>query len=200
MTQTLKKQNFESGDLVSYYNKYYKAQNTLRPIVLNYLFRDITFLTKRERIRALTTSEYREISKAIDIPEILIHKFISEFLIGLLRLKKFLRYNPSILHSKTHNQTVSIFLFRIHRLAPIFDYRRAKENAKRLHTKLNTLFFWPQVMTQIAVVIFITDLLDKFEAQRIIQTNLRALCSCSAYAFHRTRNKIGLTTKYIKNL
>ncbi|MFX0105251.1 MAG: hypothetical protein ACFE75_07155, partial [Candidatus Hodarchaeota archaeon] len=80
MTQTLKKQNFESDDLISYYYKYYKSQNTLRPIVLNYLFRNITFLTKRERIRTITNSEYRKISKAINIPEILVHKFISEFL------------------------------------------------------------------------------------------------------------------------
>ena len=45
-----------------------------------------------------------------------------------------------------------------------------------------------------------TDLLDKNKPQKIIQSNLRALCCCSAYAFHRTRNKIGLTTKFIKNL
>jgi hypothetical protein len=58
-------------------------------------------------------------------------------------------------------------------------------------------------MTQVAIVIFITDLLDTTAnriLKKIIQTNLRALCCCSAYAFHRTRNKIGLTTDFIKNL
>jgi len=55
-------------------------------------------------------------------------------------------------------------------------------------------------MTQIAVTIFIRDILDKGKTQKIIQANIRTLCSCSAYTFHRTRNKVGLTSKYIKSL
>ncbi|TKJ18045.1 MAG: hypothetical protein CEE43_19015 [Promethearchaeota archaeon Loki_b32] len=85
-----------------------------------------------------------------------------------------------------------------HRLAPIFDLKRAKENAKILQEKLRRLCICPQVMTQVAVIIFITDLLDNTlfrKYQKIIQSNVRVLCNCSAYAFHRTRNKIGLTPK-----
>jgi len=101
--------------------------------------------------------------------------------------------HPEILHSKA--QTLPILLWRLHRIAPVFDYKRAKENTKRLQKKLNQLCFWPQVMTQLAIVLFITDQLDTTQPQKIIQVNLRALCSCSGYAFHRTRNKIGLPTK-----
>lgn len=200
MTQSLKKENFEVDDIDDYYNKYYKAQNKLKPIVLNYLFRNISFLTFREKIRAVTVSENNDISEALKIPGKLVHKFISEFLIGLLNFRKFLNKNPEVLHARAKNQIINIVLYRFYQLAPVFDYKRAKENARRLKDKLDTLFFWPHLMTQLAIVIFITDLLDKGKPQKMIQTSIRALCSCSAYAFHRTRNKIGLTSKFIKSL
>ncbi len=200
MTQTLKKETFEVDNINDYYNKYYKSQNKLKPIVLNYLFRNISFLTLREKTRAVTASENIHISKALTIPVKLVHKFNSEFLIGLLNLRKFLNSNPEVLHAKDQRKIINIFLYRFYRLAPVFDYKRAKENARRLKEKLDTLFFWPQLITQLTIVIFITDLLDKSKPQKIIQTNLRALCGCSAYAFHRTRNRIGLTSKFIKSL
>lgn len=200
MTQTLKKEDFEVESINDYYNNYYKSQNKLKPIILNYLFRNISFLTIREKVRVITTSENKRISEALNIPVKLVHKFISEFLIGLLNFRKFINNNPKVLHARDQNQIINIILHRFYRLAPVFDYKRAKENARRLKDKLDTLFFWPQLMTQLTIVIFITDLIAKSEPQKIIQSNLRALCSCSAYAFHRTRNKIGLTSKFIKSL
>ncbi|MFX1596205.1 MAG: hypothetical protein ACFFBK_09085 [Promethearchaeota archaeon] len=200
MTQTLKKQDIKVDMIDNYYNTYYKAQNKIKPIVLNYLFRNISFLTRKEKIRALTKLEYSQISGRINVPRVLVHKFVSEFLVNLLRLKQFIRTNPNILNSKVQERRVRLHLYKLHRLAPIFDYKRAKENARILKIKLDQLFFWPQIMTQIAVIIFITDLLDKQQEQKIIQANLRALCSCSAYAFHRTRNKLGLTAEFVNNL
>lgn len=200
MTQTLKRQEIDVSEVEDYYTKYFKDQDKIKPLVLNYLFRNISFLGKQEKVRALTSLEYNQICKRIKIPKVLVHKFISEFLVNLIRLKQFLYENPSILSSKRQDRKVQIYLHKFYRLAPIFDYKRAKENAKRLKLKLDQIFFWPRVMTQIAVVIFITDLLDEQQEQKIIQTNLRALCSCSAYAFHRTRNKLGLNTEYVNNL
>jgi len=200
MTQTLKKESFEVDSICDYYNKFYKSQNKLKPIVLNYLFRNISFLTLREKVRVITASENIHISEALTIPVKLVHKVISEFLVGMLNFRKLINKNPKILHVRDQNQIINIILHRFYRLAPVFDYKRAKENARRLKDKLDTLFFWPQLMTQLTIVVFITDLLDKNEPQKIIQSNLRALCSCSAYAFHRTRNKIGLTSKFIKSL
>ena len=153
MTQTLKKQDIEVDTIDDYYNTYYKAQNKIKPIVLNYLFRNISFLTRKEKIRALTKLEYTQISRRINVPKTLVHKFVSEFLVNLLRLKQFIHTNPSILNSKVQERKVHLFLYKLYRLAPIFDYKRARENAKRLKIKLDQLFFWPQVMTQIAVII-----------------------------------------------
>ena len=128
--------------------------------------------------------------------------FISKFLVGLVRFKRFL--NSNLLNYSIENQSkkVLIYLHKIHRLAPVFDYKRAKRNAQILKIKLESLFFWPSLTSQIAIIIFITDLLDKKnkDKPRLIQVNIRSLCDCSAYAFHRTRNKIGLTTPIVRNL
>lgn len=200
MVQTLKKQFIDVRDSSDYYNKFYKYQNGLKPTVLNYLFRNIAFVTNQDKIRALATTDYENITKNTNIPVKLIHKYVSCFLIDLLGFKRFIRKNPQILNSKKQNRKVRIYLHKFYRIAPVFDYRRARENARILKLNLDKLFFWPQIMTQICIIIFITDLLDKNHPQKLIQTNIRALCDCSAYAFHRTRNKIGLTSKYIKNL
>lgn len=200
MVQSLKKQDFDVDGADKYYNTFYKYQNGLKPIVLDYLFRNIRFITNNEKIRALTTFEYKNITKDTNIPVKLIHKFVSCFLIDLLRFRRFIQKNPQVLTSRDQRKKVRIYLHKLHRIAPVFDYKRARKNARILRKKLDHLFFWPQVMTQIAVTVFVTDVLDKNKPQKIIQTNLRSLCCCSAYAFHRTRNKVGLTTKYIKNL
>ena len=199
MTQTLKKQNTEIYSGSDYYNKFYKSQNGFKSIILDYIFRNIS-LTKNEKIYDLTQTDYDLVKSNLDIPSVLIHKYCRRFLVNLVQIKKFLSKYPRVMKSRNQEKKVLIYLRKIYRLAPIFDYKRAKENAHRLRKKLDSLCFWPQVMTQVAVVIYITDLLDKKKPQKIIQSNLRVLCCCSAYAFHRTRNKIGLTTRYIKNL
>lgn len=200
MTQSLKKQdiNIDSGS--DYYSKYYRSPNEVRETVLNYLFRNISFSTKRGKVRAITLGESKQVSEDTGIPEVLVHKFISQFLVDSIKFKKFLHKNPEVLSSRGQLSLISILLRRFFRLAPVFDLTRARGNAKILQQKLNNLYFWPQIMTQVAVTIFITDLLDTQKDIKIIQSNLRVLCSCSAYAFHRTRNKIGLTTEYIKSL
>ena len=203
MSQTLKKPTIKVDDIHDYYIKFFKNSSASRQVVLNYLFRNITFDPNNEKVRALTDSEYNQISEATNVPKIIIHRIISGFLIDLIRIKKFFRINAKLFCSRHQTRKVRVYLHKLHRLAPVFDYNRARENAKRLEIKLSQLCFRPQIMTQVAVVIFITDLLDNKFAQahyKIIQSNLRVFCNCSAYAFHRTRNKIGLTANYIKKL
>jgi hypothetical protein len=202
MSQTLKKPIIKAHDINEYYLKFFKNSRASRPLVLDYLFRNITFASNNEKIRAITDSEYNQITEAINIPKIIVHRIISRFFVDLIRIKKFFRKNARLFCSRHQSRKVRVYLHKLHRLAPVFDYKRARENAKRLEIKLNQLYFRPQIMTQVAVVIFITDLLDNKLSRahyKIIQSNLRVFCSCSAYAFHRTRNKIGLNIKTKKN-
>lgn len=96
---------------------------------------------------------------------------------------------------KNHRRRkVRFFLRKAHRIAPVFDYPRALGNLELLHVLLGRKNFWPHVTTQLALVIFVTDRNDStcIEKNYILQKNLRALCSCSAYAFHMARNKLSI--------
>jgi len=119
--------------------------------------------------------------------EDIFEKFLFElaFLRGFLREYKINWYNADPRKRYRH---VKIYLHRIYRIAPIFDYRRAKINLGNLHKLLYMRNFWPHLTTQLAVVIYITDK-KSGKTDHIHQKNIRVLCNCSAYAFHRTRNK-----------
>ena len=89
---------------------------------------------------------------------------------------------------------VRVYLHKAHKIAPVFDYQRAKKNLELLHVLLGRKFYWPHVPTQLALIIFVTDRNDENLTNNnyILQKNLRALCSCSAYAFHMARNKLNI--------
>jgi len=199
MTHILKQQKFVLSSSSTENN--FINQNKFKTLILNFLFRNITFTTPKERIRALNRLEITQISNAVNLPISITHQIISKFLVDLLRFKQFLNKTIIAHNRKNRSKKIRIYLHKIYRLAPIFDFKRARQNIDILHLKLDRLFFWPQIMTQVAIVIFATDLNDKKVKKNIIQSNLRILCDCSAYAFHRTRNKIGFVeVKEVKKL
>jgi hypothetical protein len=165
----------------------------LKICLLNCLFRYTSFVDGSENLRRISDIECKVLSSKTRIPVSKVRKILDKFLVDLTHFKEFLRSGLLTYSISDQARKVRIYLHKIHRLAPVFDYRRARENARRLKLKLDQLLFWPQVMTQVAVIIFITDYLDRhWNDSKLLQTNLRALCDCSAYAFHRTRNKIRL--------
>lgn len=89
------------------------------------------------------------------------------------------------------NRKVRIYLHKVHRIAPVFDYNRAKKNLGILQTFLSQNSFWPQISTQIAIVIYATDK-NSNNDKKLLQKNIRTLCNCSAYAFHRTKNMLNI--------
>ena len=168
--------------------------------LLNCLFRYISFIDGNENLRKVSDIECKVLSSRTKIPVYKVRKILDKFLDDLTHFKEFLRSGLLTYSISDQARKVRIYLHKVYRLAPVFDYRRARENARRLKSKLDQIFFWPQVMTQVAVVIFITDYLNKkWNDNKLLQTNLRALCDCSAYAFHRTRNKIGLQQMLLRS-
>ncbi len=192
MTQSLKSQEYDLRQGHEDENKYLKVQRQQKIRILNYLFRYITFTTRREEIRAIPRILYRQMSNKLKIDISIVHHIVSRFLVDLIRIKKFINENVYVLYSKNRATLVRSYIHKFYRLAPVFDYNRARENAKILRMKLDAHYFWPRVTTQVAVVIYITDKLDPSQKDKILQSNLRSLCNCSAYSFHQTRNKIGL--------
>ena len=164
----------------------------VRNTVLNSLFRDYSFFTPLQEVRDLPIIELRGIAGITKIPVKVVDSVVSKFLCELKHIREFFKNNSVSYTPLSHLRKMNIYLHKFNRLAPVFDFHRAKQNARILEKKLTHLCFWPQFMTQIAIVIYITDLKDPQCEKKVKQTNIRALCDCSTYAFHRTRNKLGL--------
>ncbi|MFX1314422.1 MAG: hypothetical protein ACFE9T_01030 [Promethearchaeota archaeon] len=201
MTEILEKEVVEPSKPLKSAKSIQLIDWNLKSRVLNCVFRYISFTDGKENLRKISNIECKVLSSKTKIPIYKVRNILNKFLDDLTHFKEFLRSGLLTYSISDQARKVKIYLHKVHRLAPIFDYKRGRENARRLKLKLDQLFFWPQVMTQVAVVIFITDFLDKrWNDNKILQTNLRTLCDCSAYAFHRTRNRIGLTTRALEKL
>ena len=145
---------------------------------------------------SLKNDDIKLLASIAEIPYPIVQNKVEKFLSDLIYLNKFFHdykmkweYEPKKLYRKARMQ-----LHRIYRFAPVFNYNRARRNLEILHSNLKKKLFWPQITTHIAIVIYVTDKNDKNfqDNERILQKNIRALCNCSAYAFHRTRNILNI--------
>ena len=178
------------------------AQNDLsksflaKKTVLDYFFRCESLVDKNNKVVKLNHFVVENVAKETQIPGDIALKVLREFLKRVVCFKRFLEsgliaWAPEKQHLY---RKVRVYLHKTYKLAPIFDYERAKKNLELLHVLLSRKFFWPHVPTQLALVIFVTDRNDPNIANDnyVLQKNLRALCSCSAYSFHMARNKLGI--------
>ena len=171
----------------------FKYVNSLFNPIINNLLRSFSVCnTYNHIVGALEKSDYIELSKLVSAPSLIVKGIVEKFLKNMMYFEKFLRSCEFKSRHKPHKRYryVRIYLHKIHRIAPVFNYKRAKQYLKLLHKLLDIRQFWPQFTTQIAIVIYITDKIDKSNqySKKLLQKNIRAICSCSAYAFHRTRN------------
>lgn len=162
--------------------------------VLDYFFRCESLTNGDNSVVEISHFLVKKIAGQTHVPDILVLDIVSKF---LKEVKTF----SEILHSgyiawtperKRLYRKVRVYLHKAHKIAPVFDYNRARKNLEILHILLARNYFWPHITTQLALVIFITDRNDSNLTRNnyILQKNLRAFCSCSAYAFHMARNKL----------
>ena len=202
MTQAIKERESEIKEIIESYDSKLEnfndrhRNNKLNNIILNYLFRNISFINNNNKlIKNYNPSEYLKISSKTHVSTLIIKETIENFLINLKNFKKFLK-NCKIQHDpKNLNRKIRIYLHKINCIAPVFNYNRARKNLEILQSLLAKKNFWPTMSTQIAVVIYITDKNDERypENEKILQKNIRTLCNSSAYAFHRTRNILNIS-------
>ncbi|GAH42070.1 unnamed protein product [marine sediment metagenome] len=190
MTQV--ERNFYVNRAPTAHRTIFEFRRDVRNTVLNTLFRDYSFFTPDQKLRKLPIIELRAIAGVTRIPVKIVDAVVCKILADLGHSREFYKTNSVSYTPFSHLRKMKIYLHKFNRLAPVFNFQRAKHNARILEKKLNHLCFWPKFMTQIAIVIYVTDLKDPQVEKPIKQTNIRALCGCSAYAFHRTRNKLGL--------
>ena len=164
--------------------------------ILDYFFRCESLLDNNGEVVRLSYFLVENIAKETQTSDSLVLEVMGQFLKRVVYFKQFLE-SGLIAWAPGKQQLyrkVRVYLHKAYKIAPIFDYNRAKKNLEFLHVLLGRKFFWPHVPTQLALVIFVTDRNDANLTNNnyILQKNLRALCSCSAYSFHMARNKLGI--------
>jgi len=168
----------------------------IKTVILNALLRNFSITYNNKLKESFKDTEYKKISSETNYSLMVIQDVINKFLVDVRNVSSFYEKNRIKWHNdlKILNRRVRIVLHKIFRISRIFDYRRARSNLKTLQSLLERKSFWPKIGTQIAIVIYITDKNDKSNeiSKRILQKNIRALCNCSAYAFHRTRNFLNI--------
>ena len=164
--------------------------------ILDYFFRCESLVDDKGKLIELGYFLVENIAKGTQTTDVLVLKVMGQFLKRVTYFKQFLESGHiAWAHGKQQlYRKVRVYLHKTYKVAPVFDYNRAKKNLELLHILLGRKFFWPHVPTQLALVIFVTDRNDPNLAKDnyIPQKNLRALCSCSAYSFHMARNKLGI--------
>ena len=176
-------------------------QNEEKKLVLNAFLRLTSFSTLGEKDVPIKDKFIRAISKSTHLPEVMVKNKIKQFLIDLLKFKFFFSHMLSKHVKKASAERISLrkrieFLYlaleKIHGYAPVFDLDRAMINTEILLEEFDRCCRWPTITTQLALVIFVTDIHDTLVKEKKIrpikQVNIRRMCDVSAYAFHRTRN------------
>jgi len=174
----------------------FSSDSMVRSVVLNYLFRFDSLTDNTDRLVVANPFLVNRIAKETIASEeealSLVERFLEELEVYWDRLRSIKR---SRAHKRDDLYKISCkYLHQAHEIAPIFDLQRAEENLKILQTLFSKEFFWPKVSIQLTLVVFVTDRNDSHwkNIGSILQKNLRTFFSCSAYAFHRSRNKLAI--------
>jgi hypothetical protein len=87
-----------------------------------------------------------------------------------------------------------IYLHKVHKIAPVFDYKRARVNLGALQAFYDRTVRSPRISTLLALTIFIADRKRQCETKIneklkfLLKSNIRAITHCSAYAFYGNLN------------
>jgi len=166
-------------------------------VIINFLFRYESLIDNNNKIRAPYSLNLYLIAEETNASRSVVLYIFNNFLRELKEFHDFLntRYENWTPGRSYIYEKVIIFLKRLYKTAPIFDYERAKKNLVALHKLLTINYYWPHITTQLALLIFVTDRNDPniTDKSYILQKNLRMLCTCSAYAFHCARNRLNVS-------
>lgn len=184
MTETLLKPivDVEESEIIT-------PSKVIKQRVLEYIFRNIPF-TQANRVTHLSLDKYRQLRTALNIPIPIIRDIYTRFVVDLTHFKVFQHRYTIGVGLKSPLRKSLVYLWKVYRIAPVFDYSRAKLNLKSLIVLLSRLNYWPQIMTQVAVTLYITEVNSATLKKLIPQNKICILCDCSPYAFHRCRNKV----------
>ena len=157
----------------------------IRQFLLNRIFR---YYKLPEDTSPFPEDLYNELSAISQIPVKEVKAILFTFLKEMEFTSKFLK-SCDLLSSADPSKS-RIYLHKCYRIAPIFDYKRARENLYQLQEFFKLEGYWQKITSQITFAIYITDKKNPLAHRKIKQNNLQRFTSCSAYAFHRLINRL----------
>ncbi len=167
------------------------SDESAKGIILSLLLSTNSVLSHEGKFLTPKEGAYEQISADTGYELDVVKTIVNNFLTNVYYFNKFLRQSCIKWTSdlKRLNRKVRIYIHKIHRLAPVFNYGRAKANVAILHKMLLSINLWPKITTQMAIVLYFTETMST-KREKMLQKNIRTMCNCSAYAFHGTRNKL----------
>lgn len=160
---------------------------SLKKIIIDFALRRCSFGSLAVSENDNNASACDRIAQDLWFPARLVHQIVRNFLLEInnyLRLITIYRIKRTVVRPEVR---LRIYLHKLHRIAPVFDYRRARRNLTALLNLFDKYNFHPQVSTQLACIIYVTDKKSENDV-KLVQRNVRAITGCSAYAFHKVRN------------
>lgn len=168
-----------------------------RIAIINLIFRYESLIDDNNKVRTPDSLNLDKIAEKAKTSKGVVLYVFNNFLRQLKDFHDFLttRYEKWTPGKRHIYEKLNLYLEKLHVTAPIFNFQRAKKNIDVLHYLLSNSYFWPQITTQLALLIFVTDRNDPDVKEKayILQKNLRMLCTCSAYAFHCARNRLNIS-------
>ncbi len=176
---------------VSIIQPFATTNESAKSTILSLLLSTNSLLSHEGKFLAPKEGAYEQISAETGYELGIVESIINNFLTEVYHFNKFLRQSCIKWTSnlKRLNRKVRIYVHKIHRLAPVFNYKRARANVGILQQMLSWLNLWPKITTQMALVLYFTEM-KSTKQEKMLQKNIRTMCNCSAYAFHETRNKL----------
>ena len=165
--------------------------HNLKRKILSRLFRMKSILkggNSLEIKNSISQEVIRNITREEIIPENLINTLITQY---LLHIRAFSRFMGSCIITRGYSpgakfRKARVYLHKIHKIAPVFNYTRAKFNLRSIQTFFHRTTIWPRISTRLALTIYITDK-KVFPNKPLQPSNIRALTHCSAYAFYHNK-------------
>ena len=167
------------------------SNRKFKSVVLNILLRHkFLRLSSNETAGIVSKNSFDKISRWTNFSQDFVKQVVRRYLFDVENYKKFVQ-NSKFKWPYELDQSwkkASIYLRKMHRIAPVFDYERARINLRTLQQALYKKRFWPRLSTQLSVTIRVTDMLDKNYEEKLVQSYVRYMCKSSAFAYHKTKN------------
>ena len=179
-------------------NKYSLSFDEINKIIDQFV-RTYSVLINNDSFLKPPQEKLSKLSRELNISNETVQFIVENFLTKLVLFRNFIKHCEIRIGSMDKNKKIRIYLHKIYRLAPIFDYKRARTNLNILYRLFEKQNFWPTITTQLAILIYITDRYDPKFSKKILQKNIQIICNCSAYAFHRTKNRLKIDRMIKKN-